>query len=88
MPSIKCVVVGDEDVGRIELLVTYTRNKYPTEYMPRVSDLVLIYYLLVVKAGRPIGIVVSSVCPCVCVCARARVCVCLFVRVRTKIEND
>ena len=39
METIKCVVVGDVDVGKIELLVSYTTNKYPSEYVPSVSEL-------------------------------------------------
>ena len=30
----KCVVVGDEEAGKIELLVTYTTDKYPEVYVP------------------------------------------------------
>ena len=36
--TIRCVLVGDEDVGKTSLLITYLTNRFPEIYVPTILD--------------------------------------------------
>ena len=50
-PKIKCVFLGDGAVGKTSLIVSYTTNGYPSEYVPTAIDT---YDVVVHVDGAPI----------------------------------
>ncbi|XP_076459780.1 ras-related protein ced-10-like isoform X1 [Babylonia areolata] len=53
MQAIKCVVVGDSAVGKTCLLMTYTTNAFPREYVPTTTSTYVGTFMV---DGRPVTV--------------------------------
>ncbi|KAM3595888.1 uncharacterized protein V6R79_004638 [Siganus canaliculatus] len=55
MQTIKCVVVGDAEVEKTKLIISYTTSKFPSEYVPTVFEN---YVVTVMVGGEPYSLAI------------------------------
>ncbi|CAH8477347.1 unnamed protein product [Heterobilharzia americana] len=51
--TVKCILIGDKQVGKTSLVVSYTSNDYPAEYKPSTLDT---YCVEVCADTRPVNL--------------------------------